>query len=55
MEDVFENYRQRVEKFDRTLGKQHTGAASATVGFDFQEMVCGALDGKAKYEMSSDR
>ncbi|MFB2606608.1 hypothetical protein ACE04B_32380, partial [Rhizobium phaseoli] len=38
--DVFENYRQRVEKFDRTLGKQHTGAASATLGFDFQEMVC---------------
>lgn len=40
MADVFEIYRARVEKFDRTLGKQHTGAAAATVGFDFQDMVC---------------
>ncbi|WP_133178036.1 hypothetical protein [Rhizobium rhizogenes] len=39
MDDVLDHYRRRVEKFDRTLEKQRTGAAAATVGFDFQEMV----------------
>jgi hypothetical protein len=40
MENVIDAYRHRAAVFDQTLGNQRTGAASATVGFDFQEMVC---------------
>jgi hypothetical protein len=39
MDEIEKKHWARVEKFNRTLTKQKTGAASAVNGFDFQEMV----------------
>ncbi|MDV4160583.1 hypothetical protein R1538_05545 [Rhizobium leguminosarum] len=39
MDDIEQKHWARVQKFNRTLSNQRTGAASAVKGFDFQEMV----------------